>query len=165
MTFSSRTETARTRRKKRPPSGRPWPWVLLCSSVWSFSAGWTAPQLTAEYYGGYITEKALSVDNLFVFLIIIASFKVPRRDQQKVLLIDIVFTDRPCRLHLHRRRGHLAFSWVFYLFGLILIYRRQAHRAKSRIRNRMKRTTLSLRRRFYSHPDYYDRDKLFTMEN
>ena len=42
-----------------------------------------------EYYAGYITEKALSVDNLFVFLIIMASFKVPRADQQKVLLFGI----------------------------------------------------------------------------
>ena len=42
------------------------------------------PTLMAEYYGGYVTEKALSVDNLFVFLIIIGSFAVPRADQQKV---------------------------------------------------------------------------------
>ena len=39
-----------------------------------------------EYFAGYITEKALSVDNLFVFLIIMGSFRVPREDQQKVLL-------------------------------------------------------------------------------
>ena len=46
----------------------------------------------AEYFAGYVTEKALSVDNLFVFLIIMASFKVPRADQQKVLLFGIVFS-------------------------------------------------------------------------
>jgi len=45
-----------------------------------------------EYFAGYITEKALSVDNLFVFLIIMASFRVPRADQQKVLLFGIVFS-------------------------------------------------------------------------
>src|SRR5918998_5560668 len=44
-----------------------------------------------EYFAGYVTEKALSVDNLFVFLIIMASFRVPRADQQKVLLFGIVF--------------------------------------------------------------------------
>ena len=43
-----------------------------------------------EYFAGYITEKALSVDNLFVFLIIMTSFAVPRADQQKVLLFGIV---------------------------------------------------------------------------
>ena len=41
---------------------------------------------------GYVTEKALSVDNLFVFLIIMTSFRVPRADQQKVLLFGIVFS-------------------------------------------------------------------------
>lgn len=52
---------------------------------------WDGTQFAAEYYGGYITEKALSVDNLFVFLIIMASFRVPREDQQKVLLFGIIF--------------------------------------------------------------------------
>ena len=48
--------------------------------------------LGSEYFAGYLTEKALSVDNLFVFLIIMASFKVPRADQQKALLFGIVFS-------------------------------------------------------------------------
>ena len=75
-----------------------------------------------EYFAGYITEKALSVDNLFVFLIIMTSFKVPRADQQKVLLFGIVFS-------LIARTGFIflgaalinSFAWVFYLFGLILL--------------------------------------------
>ncbi|VXB99051.1 TerC family protein [Nocardioides sp. AX2bis] len=75
-----------------------------------------------EYFAGYITEKALSVDNLFVFLIIMTSFKVPREDQQKVLLFGIIFA-------LIARTGFIflgaalinQFAWVFYLFGLILI--------------------------------------------
>src|SRR5215203_6088599 len=44
----------------------------------------------AEYFAGWVTEKALSVDNLFVFLVLLNSFKVPRADQQKVLLFGIV---------------------------------------------------------------------------
>ena len=76
----------------------------------------------AEYFAGYVTEKALSVDNLFVFLIIMSSFKVPRADQQKVLLFGIVFS-------LIARTGFIflgaalinSFAWVFYLFGLILL--------------------------------------------
>ena len=75
-----------------------------------------------EYFAGYITEKALSVDNLFVFLIIMTSFRVPRADQQKVLLFGIVFS-------LIARTGFIflgaalinSFAWVFYLFGLILL--------------------------------------------
>lgn len=49
------------------------------------------PQHAVEYYSGYITEKVLSVDNLFVFLVIMASFQVPREFQQKVLLFGITF--------------------------------------------------------------------------
>ncbi len=80
------------------------------------------PTMGTEYFAGYVTEKALSVDNLFVFLIIMASFKVPRADQQKVLLFGIVFS-------LIARTGFIflgaalinSFAWVFYLFGLILL--------------------------------------------
>ena len=67
----------------------------------------------SEYFAGYVTEKALSVDNLFVFLIIMASFRVPREDQQKVLLFGIVFA-------LIARTGFIflgaalinAFAWI-----------------------------------------------------
>ena len=64
-------------------------------------------QAGSEYFAGYVTEKALSVDNLFVFLIIMTSFRVPREDQQKVLLFGIrVLAHRPIRIHLRRRRAH-----------------------------------------------------------
>ena len=77
----------------------------------------------SEYFAGYVTEKALSVDNLFVFLIIMASFRVPREDQQKVLLFGIVFA-------LIARTGFIllgaalisSFAWVFYVFGAFLVY-------------------------------------------
>lgn len=76
------------------------------------------PTPGGEYFAGYITEKALSVDNLFVFLIIMTSFRVPREDQQKVLLFGIVFA-------LIARTGFIflgatlinSFAWIFYAFG------------------------------------------------
>ncbi|AUH70370.1 TerC family protein [Gordonia sp. PS3] len=75
-----------------------------------------------EYFAGYVTEKALSVDNLFVFVVIMTSFAVPRVYQQKVLLLGIVMA-------LVMRGAFIAvgaaainaYSWVFYLFGLILL--------------------------------------------
>jgi tellurite resistance protein TerC len=80
-------------------------------------------EFAGEYFAGYITEKSLSVDNLFVFVLIMASFGVPRELQQKVLLFGITFA-------LVLRTVFIAvgaaaienFSWVFYLFGAILIY-------------------------------------------
>ena len=54
--------------------------------VWHFHGG----QYGVEYFAGWLTEYSLSVDNLFIFLIIMASFKVPRVLQQQVLLIGII---------------------------------------------------------------------------
>ncbi len=76
-----------------------------------------------EFYTGWLTEYSLSVDNLFVFVIIMSRFAVPRQYQQKVLLIGIV-------LALVMRGGFIAagaalvsqFSWVFYIFGAFLVY-------------------------------------------
>ena len=60
--------------------------AVLFGLVFGSVAGW---DLGAQYYAGYIVEKSLSVDNLFVFVIIMAQFAVPRMYQQKVLLIGI----------------------------------------------------------------------------
>ncbi|WP_040791186.1 TerC family protein [Nocardia paucivorans] len=76
-----------------------------------------------EYYAGFITEKALSVDNLFVFLIIMSTFAVPRAYQQKVLLIGIVVALMMRGVFIAVGAAAIgAFSWVFYLFGIFLIY-------------------------------------------
>lgn len=129
-----------------------------------------APGMGGEYFAGYITEKALSVDNLFVFLIIITSFKVPAKDQQKVLLFGIVFA-------LIARTGMIfvgaalinQFSWMFYIFGLILLLTAgkmlkpesdgddesdQANNFIIRAAKKVLHTT-----------DFYDEDKLFTRVN
>jgi tellurite resistance protein TerC len=76
-----------------------------------------------EFFAGWLTEYSLSVDNLFIFIIIMASFKVPRQFQQQALLIgiDLALAFRAVFIAL----GAVAieqFAWVFYLFGLFLIY-------------------------------------------
>jgi tellurite resistance protein TerC len=81
------------------------------------------PEFGGEYFAGYLTEKSLSVDNLFVFVLIMASFAVPRALQQKVLLFGIAFALvlRTALIFL----GAAAierFSWVFYLFGAFLVW-------------------------------------------
>jgi tellurite resistance protein TerC len=89
------------------------------AGVWALAGGRSA----GEFYTGWLTEYSLSVDNLFVFVIIMARFAVPRRLQQKVLLIGIV-------LALVMRGAFIAagaalieqFSWVFYIFGAFLVY-------------------------------------------
>jgi tellurite resistance protein TerC len=118
----------------------------------------------SEYFAGYITEKALSVDNLFVFLIIIASFRVPREDQQKVLLFGIVFS-------LIARTGFIflgaalinSFAWVFYAFGLILILTAGNLLKPDKDGDEADNFIIRLARKMFHTTDYYDGDKLTTM--
>lgn len=76
-----------------------------------------------QYYTGYVTEKALSVDNLFVFALIMGSFKIPRKFQQKVLLAGIVIA-LACRLVFILLGAAIIAAWsdVFYLFAIFLLY-------------------------------------------
>ncbi|MDO4686012.1 MAG: TerC family protein [Corynebacterium sp.] len=76
-----------------------------------------------EFFAGYITELSLSVDNLFIFALIIGSFRIPRAYQQKVLLIGIALAlvFRGIFIAI----GAVAISkaaWVFYIFGIFLLY-------------------------------------------
>jgi tellurite resistance protein TerC len=81
------------------------------------------PRYGGEFFAGWVTEYSLSVDNLFVFVIIMARFAVPRELQQRVLLIGVM-------LALLMRGALIAvgaavvdrFVWVFYLFGAFLVY-------------------------------------------
>lgn len=76
-----------------------------------------------EFFAGFVTEKALSVDNLFVFVLILAKFQVPALYQQRVLLVGVL-------LALVLRAGFIAagaavistFVWTFYLFGAFLLW-------------------------------------------
>ncbi len=81
------------------------------------------PSHGGEYFAGYVTEKSLSVDNLFVFLIIMTRFAVPRIYQQKVLLVGVAIALLLRGLFIWAGAAAIAqFSWVFYLFGAFLIY-------------------------------------------
>jgi tellurite resistance protein TerC len=75
------------------------------------------------YFAGWLTEYSLSVDNLFVFLLIMGRFGVPRHLQQTALLVGIVLALVMRGLFI--AIGAVAierFSWVFYLFGAFLVY-------------------------------------------
>ncbi|MGO2536871.1 MAG: TerC family protein, partial [Brachybacterium tyrofermentans] len=124
-----------------------------------------------EYFAGYVTEKALSIDNLFVFLVIIGAFAVPREDQQKVLLFGITFA-------IIARSGMIAlgavaidrFSFAFYIFGAILLYT-----AVKMILGELapddpekeKKDSLFVRlvKAVLPASDDFDGDRLFTIEN
>ena len=77
----------------------------------------------AEYFAGYIVEKSLSVDNLFVFVIIMTTFLVPEEHQHKVLTFGIVLALIMRGIFIAVGATLLSlFSFMFLLFGLLLIF-------------------------------------------
>jgi tellurite resistance protein TerC len=93
--------------------------IVFGLGMWYFAGA----QLAGEYFAGWLTEYSLSVDNLFIFIIIMAKFGVPRQFQQEALMIGIV-------LALIMRAIFIAvgaaaineFSWIFYIFGAFLVW-------------------------------------------
>ncbi|MEU3689045.1 TerC family protein [Streptomyces narbonensis] len=80
-------------------------------------------QAAGEFFAGYVTEKSLSVDNLFVFILIMAKFSVPSHLQQRVLLVGVVIALVLRTVFIVAGAAVIAnFSWVFYIFGAFLIY-------------------------------------------
>ncbi|MEZ5086478.1 MAG: TerC family protein [Tessaracoccus sp.] len=137
--------------------------IIFGILVWLFGGH----QMGAEYFAGWVTEKALSVDNLFVFLVIMSSFAVPRADQQKVLLFGIVFA-------LIARSGFIFagkalienFSFMFYIFGLFLIVTAGKMLVPEREgEDEADNSIIRLAKKYLNTTDHYDGDKLFTYEN
>ena len=92
--------------------------IVFGLAVWAISGA----QYAAEFFAGWLTEYSLSVDNLFIFLIIMSSLKVPRELQQFALLVGIVLALIFRGIFIAVGAAAIsAFSWVFFLFGAILL--------------------------------------------
>ena len=115
---------AHVRKPHEPTIGESARWSIfyislaLLFGVGVFS-GWT---FGGEYFAGYLTEKALSIDNLFVFLIVMTGFAVPKMYQQKVLMIGIVIALILRGIFIAVGATLISnFSWIFYVFGALLL--------------------------------------------
>jgi tellurite resistance protein TerC len=87
--------------------------------IWAFYGA----QYGGEFFAGWLTEYSLSVDNLFIFIIIMAKLQVPRQYQQTALLIGIVIALVMRGIFIALGAAAIEqFSWVFYVFGLFLIW-------------------------------------------
>ncbi len=124
-------------------------------------SGW---QYGQQFFAGYITELSLSVDNLFVFLVLLTSFAVPKEYQHRILMLGIVIA-----LVL---RGVLialgaavinAFSWSFYLFGAFLLFTAvQVIRHRNDHPEPSNNPLFKLVKRVISTTENYDEGKFFT---
>ncbi|NMM85881.1 tellurium resistance protein TerC [Rhodococcus sp. SRB_17] len=136
---------------------------LVVMWIWGTTYG-------GEYFAGYVTEKALSVDNLFVFVIIMSTFAVPREYQQKVLLIGIVLALVMRGIFIGIGAAAInAYSWVFYLFGAFLIYTAftliRDHGHEKEVEEKRDSRIIALVKRVLPTTEEYDGDKLVTKIN
>ncbi len=141
--------------------------IALLFGAWVWAS--MGPQSGLEFYAGYITEMSLSVDNLFVFLIIMSSFKVPRADQQKVLIFGIVVSliARSAFIFLGVALIN-SFAWVFYIFGLVLLVTagnllKPKNDDEDVASSEANNVVIRLAKRFLHTTDRYEGDALFTL--
>ena len=122
-----------------------------------------------QFFAGWLTEYSLSVDNLFIFIIIMAKFAVPREYQQTALLVGIVLAlvMRGIFIAVGAAAIH-QFSWIFYIFGAFLIYtaiklgkEAQGGGGDDYEENRLIRWV----ERVLPATDEYDGTKIFTKQN
>jgi tellurite resistance protein TerC len=93
--------------------------VLFGLWIWFEYGG----EKAGEFYAGWLTEYSLSVDNLFVFIIIMSRFAVPRQYQQQALLVGIILALIFRGIFIAIGAVAIAqISWIFYIFGAFLIY-------------------------------------------
>jgi tellurite resistance protein TerC len=86
--------------------------------VWAVWGG----QRAGEYFGGYLLEKSLSVDNVLVFALIFSSFAVPRRHQHRVLFLGVIGALAMRAVLIAAGSALLSrFEWVLYIFGAFLV--------------------------------------------
>ena len=143
---------------------------IVISIIFGFIVWWIWGQtFSGEFFAGYVTEKALSVDNLFIFVIIMASFQVPKEYQQKVLLIGIAMALVMRGLFIWAGAAAINnFSWVFYLFGIFLLYTATKlivdHATSSDHEDEDRSDSFIIRqvKRVLPTTDEYDGDKLIT---
>ena len=128
---------------------------------------WAGGQLAGEFFAGWLTEYSLSVDNLFIFILIMAKFAVPERLQQFALMVGIIIAIVLRGVFIAVGAAAIdSFSWIFYLFGAFLIYTavklaREGESADDEYEE--SRFMRAMERRFPATQEY-DGTRLFTVE-
>ena len=115
------------------------------------------PEAASQFYAGWLTEYSLSVDNLFVFVIIMGRFSVPKKYQQEVLMVGVVMALLLRGLFIVAGAALIqTFSAIFYLFGAFLIYTayHQAFRTEDDDEESESKLIVMLRKRIHVAKDF-----------
>ncbi|HEY9303914.1 MAG TPA: TerC/Alx family metal homeostasis membrane protein [Mycobacterium sp.] len=95
--------------------------LAVCFGIWTWQNH--GQQFALEFFAGWLTEYSLSIDNLFIFVIIMTSFNVPKVYQRQALFVGILIALVFRGIFIVLGAAAIQrFSWVFYLFGLFLVY-------------------------------------------
>ena len=124
-------------------------------------------ELGAQFFAGYLVEKSLSVDNLFVFVIIMSTFAVPEIQQQKVLTFGIILALVLRAIFITLGAALLElFAFMFLIFGLVLIVTAvQLYRHRDVDPDMQDNALVRLARRVLPVTDDYDGGRMFTRHN
>ncbi|MDH6706048.1 tellurite resistance protein TerC [Kitasatospora sp. MAA19] len=145
-------------------------WIVLALIFGGFLWWHSGAQPAGEFFAGYITEKSLSVDNLFVFILIMGKFAVPRIYQQRVLMFGVIIALVLRAVFIAGGAALVSeFSWVFFIFGAFLIWTawkliKEARAGEEDEEFEENRLLKSIEQRFPS-TDKYHGTKLFVREN
>ena len=102
-----------------------WTAIYVSSAIiFGYSLGeWHTTQARGEFFAGWITEYSLSVDNLFIFILILARFKIDKTKQQLVLLVGIIMALVLRGIFIALGSAAISrYTWVFFIFGAFLLY-------------------------------------------
>lgn len=129
---------------------------------------WQGGQAGSEYYAGFLIEKSLSIDNVFVWAVIFSFFAVPREYQFRVLFWGIFGALVLRGIFIFAGVSLIErFEWILYIFGAFLLYTawKIAHHDESEQVDYNANIAMRAVRRFFPTTDRYDGQKLFTKEN
>lgn len=128
---------------------------------------WKGSSTSAEYFAGFITEKALSVDNMFVFIVVFRYFSVPKAYQHQVLFYGILGALVFRGLFIAAGVALIEnFEWVIYIFGAFLIFTAyRIARGSAENIHPDDNPVIKLARKRFRTTSRFDGQKLFTFEN
>lgn len=125
-----------------------------------------SPARATEFVAGWLTEYSLSIDNLFVFIVIMTGFAVPKKRQQEVLMIGIILALVFRGIFILIGAQLIEnFSWIFYLFGAFLIYTAITQAFGGEHGDQTDTALIRFAKRHLSVTDEYDGGKLRTTVN
>ena len=125
LAFDLALAVIRRNKEKSIKEATAWTIFYVSAAIgFGYSLGvWNTTQSRNEFFAGWITEYSLSIDNLFIFILILARFKIDKTKQQLVLLVGIIMALVLRGIFIALGSAAISrYTWVFFIFGAFLLY-------------------------------------------